>query len=168
MILHCSQKLAAKLAGVSSTPLQEASPLGSWHGHLFTLDRRQCVMFMHDATRFALFMPGWRKEQFAELGSKWFRLLYTATLAMSGCPDAQIRKVELALGPVRFDTATDRSVQGSLRVAKQDLEARLYEVPNVLNLDPLAMSCELSHRPASVHGKWLWPDEAMRALVEAL
>jgi len=38
MIIHCSQKLAAKLPGVSSVPLDETSPLGSWHGHLLTLD----------------------------------------------------------------------------------------------------------------------------------
>ena len=168
MILHCSKKLAAKLPGVAAAPLAETSPLGSWHGHLFTLDRRQCVMFCHDATRYVLFMPGLRKVQFAELGSKWFRLLYTATLAMSGCPDAQIRKVELALGPVRFDTATDRSVQGSLRVAKQDLEAWVYEVSNVLDLDPLVVSCRLNERPTTVYGKALWPDRAMREAVAGL
>ena len=44
MIIHCSQKLAARLAGVSPTPLEEASPLGSWHGHLFTLDRRLSLL----------------------------------------------------------------------------------------------------------------------------
>lgn len=168
MILHCSKKLAARLPGVSSVPLEETSPLGSWHGHLFTLDRRQCVMFVHDATRFVLFMPGLRKMQFEELGSKWFRLLYTATLAMSGYPDAQIRKVELALGPVRFDTATDRSVQGSLRVARQDLEAWAYQVSNVLELDPLKVSCWLNERPTTVYGKWLWPDRAMREAVAGL
>jgi hypothetical protein len=110
MILHCSQKLAAKLPNVSPTPLEETSPLGSWHGHLFTLDRRQCVMFCHDATRYVLFLPGLRKADFAELGGKWFRPLYLATLAMFGCPDTQIKKLELALGPMCFDTATDRSV----------------------------------------------------------
>ncbi len=161
MILHCSQKLAAKLTDVSPVPLEETSPLGSWHGHLFTLDRRQCVMFCHDATRYVLFLPGLRKEHFAELGGKWFRPLYLATLAMSGCPDTQIKKLELALGPMRFDTATDRSVQGSLRVAKQDLEAWLYRVPNVMDLDPLAMSCHLNERPATVYGKCVWPEKAM-------
>ncbi len=168
MILHCTRKLADRLPDVSAAPLDETSPLGSWHGHLFTMDRRQCVMFVHDATRFALFMPGLRKPQFAELGSRWFRLLYTATLATSGCPDTQIRKAELALGLVRFDTATDRSVQGSLRVARQDLDAWLYDVPNVMELDPLAVSCRLNQRPATVHGKWLWPDRAMRGAVAAL
>lgn len=168
MIIHCSQKLAAKLPDVSPSPLEETSPLGSWHGHLFTLDRRQCMMFIHDATRYALFLPGLRKEHFAELGSKWFRELFTASLAVFGCPDVQIRKVELALGPVRYDTAIDRSVQGSLRVAKLDLEAWLYDVPNVMDLDPLAVSCDLCQRPTSVYGKWLWPDKAMLEMVAAL
>lgn len=168
MILHSSHKLATKLPDVSPTPLDETSPLGSWHGHLFTLDRRQCAMFCHDATRYVLFLPGLRKADFAELGSKWFRPLYLATLAMSGCPDTQIKKVELALGPVRFDTATDRSVQGSLRVARQDLEAWLYRVPNVMDLDPLKMSLHLNERPATVYGKCVWPDRAMQAIVAGL
>ena len=168
MIVHCSQKLARKLLEVSAQQLEETSSLGSWHGHLFTLDRRQCVIFCHDATRYVLFMQGLRKEHFAELGSKWFGYLYSATLAMVGVPDVQISKAELALGPVRFDTATDRSVQGSLNIAKRDLEAMLYRVPNVMDLDPLAVSCRLNQRPTTVRGKWLWPDKAMNELVAAL
>lgn len=165
MILHCSRKLAAKLDPVSPVALEETSPLGSWHGHLHAVDRRQCVMFCHDATRFVLFMPGWRKAQFAELGGKWFRLLFTAVLAQSGCPDVQIKRAELALGPVHYDTATDRSVQGSLRIAQQDLDALLYRVPDVMALDPLAASCRLNERPATVYGKVVWPARAMLAAV---
>ena len=168
MLVHCSRRLAAKLLKVSAEPLRETSPLGSWHGHLFTIDHRQCVMFCHDATRYVLFLPGLRKEQFAELGQRWFRSLYLATLAAIGCTDTQLKKVEFALGPVRFDTATDRSVQGSLRVAKLDLEASLYRVPNVMELDPLVVSCELNERPATVHGKLVWPEKAMLEAVAAL
>ena len=168
VILHCSQKLAAKLPDVSTEPLEETSPLGSWHGHLIRFDRRQCVMFMHDDTRYALFLPGLRKEHFAVLGARWFRELYMATLAVLGCPNRQIRKVELALGPVRYDTATDRSVQGSMRVAKQDLEAWVDDVPNVMVLDPLAAAAWLNDRPARMHGKLVWPGRAMHELVEAL
>lgn len=168
MILHCSQKLATKLPDVSPVPLEETSPLGSWHGHLFSMDRRQCVMFCHDATRYVLFLPGLRKVDFAELERMWFRPLYLATLAMCGCLDTQIRKVELALGSLRFDTATDRSVQGSLRVAKQDLEAWLYRVPNVMDLDPLKISCNLNERPATIYGKCVWPEKAMLEAVARL
>lgn len=168
MILHCSQKLAAKLPDVSTAPLEETSSLGSWHGHLITLDRRQCMMLCHDATRYALFLPGLRKADFTELGSQWFRPLYLATLAVLGCPEAQIKKVELALGPLHFDTVTDRSVQGSLRVAKQDLEAWLYRVPNVMDLDPLKVCCWLNERPTTIYGQLVWPERAMLEVVAAL
>jgi hypothetical protein len=155
-------------AQLHDIPLDETSPLGSWHGHLFTVDRRQCVMFCHDASRYVLFLPGVRKEHLVVLGEQWFRPLYLATLAVLGCPESQIKKVELAVGPVRYDTATDRSVQGSLRVAREDLQAFVVRVPNVLDLDPVAVSSELSHRPATIRGKWIWPDRAMLEVVGRL
>ncbi|OGT90189.1 MAG: hypothetical protein A2286_06530 [Gammaproteobacteria bacterium RIFOXYA12_FULL_61_12] len=68
----------------------------------------------------------------------------------------------------RKANAADRSVLGSLRVAKQDLEAWLSGVPNVMDLDPVAVSCELSHRPATIYGKWAWPDRAMLEVVAGL
>lgn len=144
------------------------SPLGSWHGHLYTLDRRQCVMFCHDATRYVLFMPGLRKAEFAELGERWFRSLFRATLVLGGCAELQIKKVELALGPVRYDSAIDRSVQGSLRVVQQDLAALLYRVADVMDIDPVAASRHLNKRPAGVHGKLVWPDRAMLEAVARL
>ena len=125
-------------------------------------------MFCHDATRYVLFLPGLRKEHFAELGGKWFQPLYLATLAAFGYAPAQIKKVELAIGPICFDTATDRSVQGSLRIVWQDLEAWIVRVPEVMDLYPIAVSCELSHRPATICGKLVWPDKAMLEAVARL
>jgi hypothetical protein len=55
-----------------------------------------------------------------------------------------------------------------LRVAKQDLEAWVYQVPNVMDLNPLAMSCRLNERPATVYGKLVWPDRAMLEVVARL
>ena len=47
---------------------------------------------------------------FATLG-KWFRKLYSASLTKLDCSTVQIKKVELKLGPICFDSVTDRSVQ---------------------------------------------------------
>jgi len=168
MVIHCTKKLADKLPEVSSTPVEEDSLVGSWHAHLYFIDRRQCVMFCHDHSRYVLFLAGLRKEHFSVLGGKWFRELYTASLQVLGCRGTQIRKAELSLGPVHFDTATDRSVQGSMRIARQDLDALIMRVPIVLNLDPLDVSARLNHRPARVYGKVLWPEKVMQELVEQL
>lgn len=94
-------------------------------------------------------------------------MTFTASLAAIDCPDTKIRKVELVLGPIRFDTATDRSVQGSINIARRDMEAMLNRVPNVLDLDTLAASVRLNERPATVYGKWLWPARVMRERVAA-
>ncbi len=153
MIIHCAKALAAKLPEVSSTPLQETNPLGSWHAHFFTLDRRQCVMFCHDASRYCLFLAGLRKPDFAELGSKWFRELFTATLGMIGSPAGKIKQAGLMLGPIRFETAIDRSVQGSINIARRDMQAWAFQLPNVMYPDPLAVSCWLNERPTTARGK---------------
>jgi len=37
-----------------------------------------------------------------------------------------------------------------------------------MDLDPLAVSCRLNGRPATVRGKLVWPDKAMLERVAAL
>lgn len=167
MIIHCSKKLAAKLPDVSTVPLEETSPLGSWHAHLHRIDRRQCVLFCHDATRYVLLLPGLKKEQLMELG-RWHKELFTACLSYDGISDAQVRRAELALGPVRFDTVTDRSVQSSMRVAMWDLLGYIEKIPNVMLANPLSLNAYVNERPATVHGSWIWPKRAMIEGVSSL
>lgn len=167
MIIHCSKKLAAKLPDVSTVPLQEISPLGSWHAHLHHIDRRQCVFFCHDATRYVLFLPGLKKEQLLELG-RWHKELFTACLSYDGASDAQVRRAELVLGPARLDMATDRSVQSSMRVALWDLLAYIGEIPNVMLANPLSLNAHVNERPATVRGRLVRPKRAMIERVNSL
>lgn len=164
MLLHCTQKLAAKLPNVSATPLTETSPLGSWHAHLYTYDRRQCVLFCHDETRYCLFLSGLVKAGFAELG-RLHRELFLATLVVLNVPEARIGRVALALGPAQFDRNTDRSVLGSLRTADLDLSWLIHDM-HVLDCDPLAVALQLNDRPTSTKGKWLHPNKAMLEMID--
>jgi hypothetical protein len=83
MIIHCTKKLATKLPNVSRKPLTEHSPLGSWHAHFYTIDRRNCLMFCHDKTRFTLFMAGLKKPDFERL-EHWFLDYFANTLLQLG------------------------------------------------------------------------------------
>lgn len=164
MVIHTTKKLAERLPMVSTGPLQEISPLGGWHANRYTIDRRQCVMFCHDQTRYVLFMAGLRKPLFEQLG-RVHRDLFLATLEHEGVPREQVKAASLLLGAAVFDRATDPSVLGSLRIAKQDLDAWVYRVPNVLNLDPVAMSARLNDRPATVRKVWIHPAREMAQLL---
>jgi hypothetical protein len=167
MIIHCTKKLAAKLPAVSIDSLAETSPLGSWHANLYVIDRRNCVLFCHDDIRYTLFLPGLRKAHFADLGC-WFRELFTASLAYMGMEDKLVRRAELALGPVKFDVCTDRSVLGSLNQMRFMLECRVEKIEDVMLLNPLAVNRWLCHYPVS-RGKAFWmSDEAMMERVAAL
>lgn len=172
MLLHCTKRLAAKLQHdhfrneASADSQDERTPLGDWHGHLLLLDRRQCVMFCHDLTRYVLFLPGLRAPQFADL-SRWHQELFLATLAVQGLPSSHLARLELLMGPLQIDCQTDRSVLGSLRVAADDLRyGSLPRVANVLDLDPLAISHKLNQRPCRAGKTLIWPAEAMQKLVE--
>jgi len=169
MIIHATRKLSERLPTVWKEPLDEDSPLGSWHADRLTLDRRQCVLFCHDASRAALFAAGLRKPQFQRLYSEVFTPLFADTLFAFGCKSASIDRAVMALGPIQFDTATDRSVLGSMRVARQDLEAYLFNrFPNVLMMDPVRTSHPLTRRPVSVRGKHFWPQDKLLEMIDAL
>ena len=49
-----------------------------------------------------------------------------------------------------------------------DLEPYIYDVPNVLNLDPVAASARVSQCPATIAGEWIQPDVELLKLVHAL
>lgn len=165
LIIHCTKKLSERLPAVSDASLTETSPLGSWHAHRYTIDRRQCVLFCHDKTRYVLFVAGLRKPQFAQLG-QLHRELFQACLAAEGMSERLIKAATLLLGEPRFDRATHASVLSSLRVAKQDLEAWVYRVPNVLDLDPIEVSVWLNERPVTINKVWGHPDRDMARLIK--
>jgi len=160
-VFHCTRKLAARLPALSNTPPIDDDGLGAWHANLLRLDRVQCVMFCHDETRYILLLPGMRAPQLADLG-RWHRELFCATLVLEGVDDATIARAEAALGGMRFDTKTNRSVLATMNIALGDLAPRLAEAGHVLRLDPVRVSVHLNRRPTQAHGQWLWAGAAMR------
>lgn len=72
-----------------------------------------------------------------------------------------------------FDTACDRSVQGSMRTAKmQDLDGMLLRVRDVMDLPINSVSARLNERPIRIKGmkasECLWPARAMQEFIATL
>lgn len=167
MLLHCTKKIAERLPEPVAESLEETAVLGNWHAHLFQLKRRQCLLFCHDETRYMLFLPGVNKSHFKELG-RLHRDLFLLSLAALEVPESRVMRVGLALGPPRFDRATDRSVLGSLNVAATDLSIYLDHVDNPLEIDPVTVALMLNRRPVTARGAWLWPEKGMLEKVTRL
>ncbi|WP_206618025.1 hypothetical protein [Hahella sp. KA22] len=172
--LHCTKKLLAKLpVNESGTlPNQESnsteSPLSGWHANLIILQRRQCVLFVHDATRFPLFAPSLKKADFARLD--WhFTDVFMNTLLKVGASEQALENAQRFLAPLVCDSVCNRSVQGTMNQMTQDLENRLwFDRSSVKDLLPYSTSAWLTERPCNVKGvkDCIWPTKAMLSLLE--
>ncbi|WP_067864730.1 DUF6933 domain-containing protein [Neptuniibacter marinus] len=180
MIIHCTQKLSAKLksAGhaVSTTPLVSAqcsdsteSSIGSWHANITTIQRRQCVVFCHDQTRFALVLIGATAKELKAI-DYWFSDLLVNTLLKAGVDPVLIKSTCQQLPALQFDTACNRSVQGTLNQLIQELEWTVqYDGISVMDLPIYSTCVRLSKRPCRIKGmkesECFWPITEMEALL---
>jgi len=178
--LHCTKKLSAKLplldnrrikssrpSPYASNDSSEVSALGDWHANLLVLQRRQCVLFVHDATRFAVFVPALQKADFAELDHR-FADSFMNTLLKVDADDDMMKRANGLLGPLICDNVCNRSVQGNMNQMAQEIAIMLDRNGiSVADITGYSVGAGLAHRPTSGKGikSAIWPDKAMRELL---
>ncbi len=178
--LHCTKKLLAKLPLQESGRLRSQQPgryaanddaessLSGWHANLILLQRRQCVLFVHDATRFPVFIPALKKAGLAEL-DYWFTDAFMNTLLKTGADDTLMQLARDVLGPLVCDNDCSRSVQGTLNPLAQALARRLeHHYASVMDMPVYGTGVWLADQPCSakdVKG-YFWPLRAMHAFLE--
>lgn len=180
--LHASKKLFEKLPlnddgllyvtpgrqWLYQQPPLEHNPLSGWHGHLVTIQRRNCLFFVHDATRFALFLPALTKPDFAELNDRFIDS-FMNTLLKCGADEQHMAAADKYLRPLQVDTECSRSVQGTITRTRFELECKLESEPvDLAEMMGYSVGAWLSHFPRSVKGKkdMFFPDRAMLELLE--
>lgn len=146
-----------------------SSPLSGWHANLVLLQRRQCVLMLHDATRFPVFMPCLTKADFAEFNYR-FVDAFMNTLLKCGADTHHMDAADACLQPLQAGNPCDRSVLGTLNQMQGDVEHMLwYHSINVTELTGYRTGAWLADRPCQAKGKgWLRPDKAMFTLLEGL
>ena len=178
--LHCTKKLLVKLPLLEDGRLRSqkpalsivrdpaTNPLSDWHANLITLQRRQFVLFVHDETRFPVFVPALKKPDFAEL-DWYFQDSFMNTLLKVGAEDHHMKAAEKMLSPLVCDNDCNRSVQGTLNQMGQDVEHMLaYDNASVIDLSPYRTGAWLADRPCTMKGvrDCIWPIRAMLELLE--
>jgi len=178
--LYCTQKLVAKLPVEKGllpegeqlqASLQEKivnNPLSGWHANLLTLQRRSCVLMVHNQTRFPVFMIGLTKPDFATLDYHFVDCLMN-TLLKVGANEEQMQSAQELLAPVSINKSNDRSVQGTLNQMKGDIEHMLwYDNAKIIDCSAYKMAAWLAERPCNVKGQkdCIWSIEAMLKLLD--
>ena len=146
------------------------SKLGSWHANLLTIQRRNCLLFVHDQTRFPVFIPALTKPDLAMI-DRFFDDALMNTLLKCGATQEQLDTAAALLQPLAFVGGTDRSVLGTLNQLGQDIEHIIYfDALNVADMAGYAVSAWLADRPCNVKGQkdCIWPKDAFLELLDRL
>lgn len=155
------------LTGEQQKAGQAESLLSGWHAHLFTLQRRNCALFVHNGTRFPLFIPSLTKPGFASID--WhFQNALMNTLLEVGAGKTALQRAKALMGPLHFESGVNRSVQGTLNQMKNDLEYSLwFNDTKLLDVPAQRLSAWLANRPCTMRGgkDFVWPMNAMTELL---
>ncbi len=154
----------------SASGAKDVSPLSGWHGNVITLQRRNCILLVHDETRFPLFIPCLTKPDFLRLDDLFIDVLMN-TLMKCGADHMQLDVIHQHLSPLCIDTDCNRSVQGTMNQMKGDVEHMLwYQGVSITDISGPRTSVWLANRPCTVKGKkdCIWPDKAMLNLLSNL
>lgn len=159
MILHCTKKVFAKLPTQAKQSQQILSAIGmqaqwlNWHANIITIQRRQCLIAVHDVTRFSLFIPCLVKKDWADLN--WhFEDAFITTLLKSDIEPELINIATDNLQPLQFDTVCDRSVQGTMNQIAQEVDFGFYHNrSDITDINHYQISADLSERPCNVKGQ---------------
>ena len=182
--LHATKKLFAKLPvddegllpasandhALANNAQLTTNPLSGWHANLLTIQRRNCVLLIHDATRFPLFIPGLTKPDFAALNHRFADSLMNTLLACEATAQ-QLDAAAQLLAPLHIDTNCNRSVQGTMNQMKGDVEYLIhYDAVDITTITGYRAGAWLAQRPCTVKGQkdCLWPTRTMLTLLDKL
>ena len=186
--IHCTKKLLAKLplteSGlISSLPARgvrdrandgeievPANGLGDWHANLLTIQRRNCLLFVHDQSRFPVFIPALNARDLRSLND-FFDDALLNTLLKCGVSHEALETASRHLMRLQFDSVCDRSVQGTMNQMARDIHHHIeYNNVDISDVSGYRVGAFLADRPCTAKGRsdFIWPLAEFTAMLEVL
>lgn len=178
--IHATQKLYKKflldehgqlkqdpMSPIAPEKTVDINPLRDWHANLVTIQRRNCVLLVHDQTRFTVFIPCLTKKEFGAFQHE-FEYAFMNTILKCGANDQQMDTAHRLLEKIEIDTDCDRSVQGTLNQMVQYAKHMfLYDETDVTQVTGHRLGAHLADTPCTVKGRkdTVWPKSEMLALL---
>jgi len=144
--IQCTQKLLKEVGQEYKEAIIPTYPLGCWHANLLLLDRRKCVLFTNDLTRYSFLVPGLKKPDFKNL-EEIFRQKLFRSLRLDGFGQKEIERALEEVQEVVFTRTSDRSVLGTMNDMANIIKWAVYDGGGLLNVDIDELSSKLNRMP---------------------
>ncbi|OVE75062.1 hypothetical protein BVX95_00385 [archaeon D22] len=161
--IQCTQKLLKELPEEYTGALIPTVPLGCWHANLLILDRRKCVLFTNDETRYSFLVAGLRKPDFQML-DEVFRQGLFRSLRLAEFSQESIGRVLDEVREVVFTRSSSRSVLGTMNDMTNIIKWTVHDEGGLSNVDIDELNQKLNKTPLGPLGYKYAIDKAREAL----
>jgi hypothetical protein len=162
-IIQCTQKLLKELKVVPVQIDAAGGALSLWHSNLLILDRRKCVLFTNDQTRYSFLFPGLKKPDFKFMGEIFGQGLFKCLLQDSFTQE-QVEKLLEETLEIVYSKTSNRSVLGSMNDIAQIIRWSIYDEGGLNNTDIDKLHHIINHMPCGAIG-YKFSVEALRELL---
>lgn len=175
MTIYCSKKLETFLGKITRTIEQaESSIIRDWNGHLFTIDRNRCLIFMNNRTCYSMVMSNVLKKDVKDFSQvfkeRLIRQLYY-DLKINERQEIKLRKEFERI--VINKSNNDKKIIGTINHHVENLKYNNYG-GGVMNWDEVHVSGILNDYSVATkigndkrrHGNYFKPIELMDGLIK--
>lgn len=156
MTLQATKKLQ-EFIGVKPTEI-EIDELSSWHGNIFNIGRRKCLLITHTATLYSAFFYGVTKKDLPLL-LEMTRDRVIELMRQDNFTLQELSIMRESFVDISYTKTSSRSVLGSMNDMKNMLE--WYDMSE----DEVSLSKRINKTPYKIGG-YTYPKEALRAFLK--
>ena len=147
--LQCTQKLLKELRPEDTEAFIPTMPLGCWHANLLTIDRRKCVLFTNDLTRYSFFVPYLRKPDFQIIDEVFKQNLFKSLLN-EGLSQEHIELVLEEIKEIAITRTSNRSILGTMNDLTNQITWRIQQEGGLGNTDISKLNMDLNRIPIKI------------------
>ncbi|CAA6822233.1 MAG: Unknown protein [uncultured Sulfurovum sp.] len=160
MIIQATKKLQ-DMVGVKTTELPtESDSFTSWHGNIFMIGRKKCLLVTHNESLYSVFLYGVTKKEMNNL-REILKSHLAELLRRDDFVLPHIVKMLDTLESITYMKTSDRSVMGNMNDMVHML--KYYNMTE----DELSLSARINHTPYS-RGKFHFPVDILKRLLEEI
>jgi len=158
MTIQATKKLQDFL-GIKTTDLPtEDERFTLWHGNIFMIGRKKCLLVTHNESLYSIFLYGITKKDIKTLPQTLKKQL-TELLRRDEFTLSQIVKMGETMDSVTYTKTSDRSVTGNMNDMIHML--KYYNMTE----DELSLNARTNHTPYA-RGKFYFPKDILKRLLE--
>ena len=158
MIIQATKKLQDFLGIKTSELPNQNEHFNSWHGNIFMIGRKKCLLVTHNESLYSIFLYGIIKKDIKTLSLRLKKQL-TELLRRDAFTLSQIVKMCEIMGSITYAKTSDRSVTGNMNDMIHML--KYYNMTE----DELSLSARINSTPYA-RGEFHFPKKILKKLLE--